>query len=122
MTAMAHGHATDREARVPREVDEAWIEAAAEHYRRLERCRAVLAERAASADVTVRSGDGLVEIVVTADGVFRDVRIADSALRTRTAGELSRTVLAACQQARTAAEWATEKLHEQLFAGLRYPD
>lgn len=99
----------------PREIDEAWIEQAVTHYRRLERRRTELADRVAHADVTIRSGDGLVEILVGADGAFHDVRIADAALRTLSARDLSRTVLGACQQARTAADWARQKLAEQEF-------
>lgn len=105
----------ERATGAPREIDETWIEEAVTHYRQLERRRAELADRVAHADVTIRSGDGLVEIVVGADGAFHDVRIADAALRTLTARDLSRTVLGACQQARTAADWARQKLAEQEF-------
>jgi|GEM_PF-722995 DNA-binding protein YbaB len=99
----------------PREIDEAWIEQAITHYQALERRQRDLADQLARADVTIRSGDGLVEVVVGADGAFHDVRIADAALRTLSARDLSRTVLAACQQARTAADWARQKLSEQAF-------
>ena len=110
-----HGPTTTAYGTASGEIDETWIEAAVTHYRQLERRQAELAGQVARADVTIRSGDGLVEIVVGADGVFHDVRIADAALRTLSARELSRTVLGACQQARTAADWARQKLSEQAF-------
>lgn len=99
------------------EIDEAYVEAAVAHYRRLDERRTRLLARAADTAVTIRSGDGLVEIVVTADGGFRDVRIAEAAMRTTSARELSRTVLAACQQASHGAAWAREKLAETLLDG-----
>lgn len=100
------------------EIDEAWIEQATDHYRRLDALRAELTRRIAVTDVKIRSGDGLVEIVVTADGAFQDVRISEEAMGARSADELSRTVLAACQEAGRAADWAREKLSEQLRSGL----
>ncbi len=106
---------------MPREIDEAWIEQAVDHYGRLDRMRAELAERAAVTEVTVRSGDGLVEIVVSADGAFRDVRIADAALCGGRGQQLSGTVLAACQRAGEAADWARAKLSEQMLVPAPYP-
>jgi DNA-binding protein YbaB len=97
-----------------REIDEAWIEEAIERYRRMETARAEFEKALASVDVTVRSPDGLVEIVVTADGTIRDVAISDSASG-RPARELSRAVQAAITAAADAAGWARTKLHQDMF-------
>jgi DNA-binding protein YbaB len=107
---------------MPREIDEAWIEQAVRQRRRLDALRAELAGLAARASVTVRSGDGLVEVVVAADGTFRDVAISDAALRVGGGRELSRTVLAACQDAGVAASWARDKLSEQVLCRHQYLD
>ena len=47
-----------------RSVDETWIEEAIERYQRIERLLADFDRALAKVDVTVRSPDGLVEVVV----------------------------------------------------------
>ena len=100
-----------------REIDEAWIEEAVERYRRIEE-RAAEFERAATAvTVTVHSPDGLAEVVVSADGTIRDVRIG--ALQGRTSAEVSRSVREAVTAAADAAAWARQKLHAETFGEYR---
>src|SRR5262245_26256395 len=97
-----------------REMDEAFIEEAIERYQRLDHLLAEFDRRAAGLEVTVRSPDGLVEVVVTADGGIRDVVIADTA-QGRSPRELSRSVRAAVASAADAARWARAKLHQETF-------
>jgi len=99
-------------------VDEAWIEEAIERYQRMERLLAEFDKTLATVDVTVRSPDGLVEVVVTADGTIRDVVISEAAAG-RPTRELSRAVQAAVTAAADAAAWARTRLHRDMFAG--YP-
>jgi DNA-binding protein YbaB len=100
-----------------REIDEAWIEEAVERYRRIEE-RAVEFERATSSvNVTVHSPDGLVEVVVSADGTIRDVRVGS--LSGRTSSEVSRSVREAVTAAAGAAAWARQKLHAETFNDYR---
>ena len=98
-----------------REMDEAFIEKAIERYQRLEQLLAEFDKRAAGVEVSVRSPDGLVEVVVTADGTIRDVVIADAA-QGRSARELSKAVQSAVVAAADAARWARAKLHQDAFA------
>lgn len=102
-----------------REIDEAWIEEAIERYQRVEGMLADLERALARVDVTVRSPDGLVEIVVGADGTIRDVTISDAA-HGRDPRELSKAVQAAVAAASDAAKWARKRLHQDMFSG--YPD
>jgi DNA-binding protein YbaB len=104
---------------VRREIDEAWIEEAVERHQRLEALLGDFERALARVDVTVRSPDGLVEIVVAADGVIRDVTISDAA-QGRDARELSKVVQAAVTAAADAARWARAKLHQDMFNG--YPE
>jgi DNA-binding protein YbaB len=97
------------------QVDEAWIEKAIERYQRMERLVADFDKALAAFDVTVRSPDGLVEVVVGADGVVKDVVISDDA-RDRSPRELSRSVQAAVSSAADAASWARQKLYRETFA------
>jgi DNA-binding protein YbaB len=99
-------------------VDEAWIDEAIERYQRVERLLADFDRALAKVDVTVRSPDGLVEVVVTADGTIRDVVISDSA-QGRTPRELSRAVQEAVTAAADAAHWARTKLHGDMFSDYR---
>lgn len=101
-----------------RDVDEAWIEAAVERYRRIDTLLAEFAEAAKRIEVSVHSSDGLVEVVVTADGTIRDVRIAAGA-HSRTGGQLSRSVCDAVTSANEAATWARKKLYDELFGDYR---
>ena len=95
-------------------MDEAWIEEAIERYQRVERLLADFDKALAKVDVTVRSPDGLVEVVVAADGSIRDVVISESA-QGRPTRELSRAVQAAVTAAADAASWARTKLHQDMF-------
>ena len=99
-------------------MDEAWIEEAIERYQRVERLVAEFDRALATVDVTVRSPDGLVEVVVTADGKIRDVRISESA-NGRPTRELARAVQAAVTAANDAAAWARQKLHQDMFGEYR---
>jgi DNA-binding protein YbaB len=97
------------------QVDEAWIEEAIERYQRVERLLADFDKAMAKVDVTVRSPDGLVEVIVGADGAIRDVVISDAA-HGRSPRDLSRSVQAAVTAAADAAQWARTKLHHDMFA------
>jgi DNA-binding protein YbaB len=96
------------------QVDEAWIEHAIERYQRMERLVADFDKALAKVDVTVRSPDGLVEVIVGGDGTIRSVVISDQA-QNRSARELSKAVHAAVTAAAEAAQWARRKLHSETF-------
>jgi DNA-binding protein YbaB len=95
-------------------VDDALIERAIEQYQRMERLLAEFGQALAKVDVTVRSPDGLVEVVVGGDGAIRDVVISDEA-QGRSPKELSRAVQTALAAAAEAAVWARNKLHGETF-------
>ena len=95
-------------------MDESWIEAAIERYERAERLVADFDKALPGVDVTVRSPDGLVEVVVSADGAIRDVVISEAA-RARPAPELSRVVRETVAAAADAAGWARRRLHQEMF-------
>jgi DNA-binding protein YbaB len=97
---------------MPREIDEAYVEEAIGQYRRIQALRDEYAKAAAELEVTVRSPNGLVEIVVTGAGEFRDVVITKP---DQDAGELAKAMLAACQAVSSAREWARHKLYEEHF-------
>ena len=99
-----------------RDIDEAWIDEAIERYQRIEARLAELDRVAKGVEVTVRSPDGLVEVVVTADGAVRDVRVHGQG---RTNDELSRAVREAVIAAADAATWARQKLHVETFGAYR---
>jgi DNA-binding protein YbaB len=101
-----------------REIDEAWIDEAIERYRRIDRLRAEFDKAVAVTEVTVRSPDGSVEVVVTAAGRITDVRIK-GALHQRSATEVSREMQAAIVAAEDAAEWARQKLQGEIFGAYR---
>ena len=101
-----------------RSVDETWIEDAIERYQRLDRVMADFDRALAKVDVTVHSPDGLVEVVVAADGTIREVSISDSA-QGRPTRELARSVQAAVTAAADAARWARAKLHSDMFSDYR---
>ena len=101
-----------------REIDEAWIEEAVERYGRIEALLAEFDKAVKGVEVTVRSPDGLVEVVVTAAGTIRDVVISGP-LQGRTSEELSLSVRAAVVAAADAAAWAREKLHADTFGEFR---
>jgi DNA-binding protein YbaB len=100
-----------------REIDDTWIEQAVERYRRIDALLAEFDKAVSTVEVSVRSPDGLVEVVVTADGTIRDVRIDH--VRGQTNAELSRSVRAAVTAAADAAAWARKKLHAETFGDYR---
>jgi DNA-binding protein YbaB len=99
-----------------REIDDTWIDEAIERYQRIEDRRAELDRAAKGVEVTVRSPDGLVEVVATADGAVVDVRIHGDG---HSNGELSRAVRDAVIAAADAAAWARQKLHTETFGEYR---
>jgi len=100
-----------------REIDDSWIEEAVDRYQRITALHAEFDKALAGAQVTVRSPDGLVEVVVAADGAIRDVTILGR--QPRGNAELSRSVRAAVTAAADAAAWARDKLYAETFGG--YP-
>jgi DNA-binding protein YbaB len=99
-----------------REIDGAWIDEAIERYQRVEAQLADLERAAQVVEVTVRSADGLVEVVATADGTVRDVRIHGRAPGNE---QLARSVREAVTSAADAATWARQKLHAEAFGAYR---
>jgi DNA-binding protein YbaB len=99
-----------------REIDDGWIDEAIERYQRIEAQLAELDRAVTVMEVTVRSPDGLVEVVATADGTIRDVRIHGNGHRNE---ELSRAVREAVTAAADAAAWARQKLHAEMFGAYR---
>ena len=95
-------------------MDEAWIEQAIERYQRMERLVADFDKALAKVEVTVAPPDGLVEVVVGADGVIRGVVISEQA-DGKSPRELSKAVQAAVTAAADAAQWARRKLHSETF-------
>lgn len=100
------------------EIDEAWIEEAVRRYRRIESLQAEFDQAVSTVEVTVRSPDGLVEVVVTAAGTITDVRFLGQ-LHTRSPREVAASVQAAVTAAADAARWAREKLHNETFTAYR---
>ena len=101
-----------------REIDEAWIEEAIGRFRRIESLQAEFEKAVHGVQVTVRSPDDLVEVVVTATGTVRDVTIVGS-LQGRTSADVSRSIRSAVAAAADAAEWARRKLHAEMFGDYR---
>lgn len=101
-----------------REIDEAWVEDAIERYRRIEALQAEFDKAMSGVEVTVHSPDGLVEVVVAADGAIRDVAVVGS-LHGRTNVEVSRSIQAAVTAAHDAARWARQKLQSDTFGDYR---
>jgi DNA-binding protein YbaB len=101
---------------VAREIDEAFIEEAIERYQRLDALQAEFDKALATVEVTVNSADGLVEVVVAADGAIRAVTIV-GALTGRSGAQVSRSVTEAVTAAADAARWARERLHSETFGG-----
>ena len=101
-----------------REIDEAWIDEAVERYQRIEARQAEFDRTIRSVEVTVRSPDGMVEVIVTADGTVQDVRFHGRP-QARSNEELSRAVRAAVASATDAAGWARQKLHAETFGAYR---
>ena len=101
-----------------REIDEAWVEEAVERYRRIEALQAEFDQAIRRVEVTVRSPDGLVELIVTAAGAISDVRFLGP-LHNRSSGDVARSVQAAVTAADDAARWAREKLYTETFGEYR---
>ncbi|WP_326561364.1 YbaB/EbfC family nucleoid-associated protein [Micromonospora sp. NBC_01796] len=101
-----------------REIDEAWVEEAVERYRRIESLQAEFDQAVRAVEVSVRSPDGLVEVMVTAAGAITDVRFL-APVQHRGNAELARSVQAAVTAAADAARWAREKLHTETFGAYR---
>jgi DNA-binding protein YbaB len=97
-----------------REIDEAWVEEAIERYRRIDALREEFDNAARGLEVTVRSPDGTVEVIVTATGEVVDVRL-HGPLHARSNHDVSRSVRAAVAAAADAARWAREKLRAETF-------
>ena len=101
-----------------REIDEAWIEEAIERYRRIDALKAEFDKAMLATEVSVRSPDETVEVLVTAAGDIVDVRIRGP-LHHRTHADLARSVHAAVSAAADAAGWARQKLHDEIFRDYR---
>lgn len=100
------------------ELDEAWVQAAIADYRRNERLQAEFTARVGTAEVSIQSGDELVEVRVRADGSVRTVNVVGS-LHGRTDRELSRSINVALGAAADAADWARRTLYAETVG--RYP-
>jgi len=100
---------------VAREIDEAFIDEAIERYQRVEVQLAEFNQACAAMDVTVRSPDGLVEVIVTLAGTIRDV-VIDERLLDEPGHTVSTSVRLAVSAAADAAMWARQKLHAETFA------
>ena len=101
-----------------REIDEAWIDDAIDRYRRIEVLRAEFDKAVSAHVVSVHSPDNTVEVQVTAAGDITDVQIRGS-LQNRNAADLAREVQAVVTSAASAARWAREKLHAEIFGEFR---
>lgn len=97
-----------------REIDEAWIEEAVARYRRIEALQARFDEAIHHAEVTVRSPDNTVEVLVSAAGEIRAVSLL-AAAQGRTSADLSRSIQVAVTAAADAARWAKQKLYAETF-------
>jgi DNA-binding protein YbaB len=99
---------------VAREIDETFIEEAVERYQRVDALLTEFETALRGVEVTVSSPDGLVEVVVGADGSIRDVTVTGP-LAGRTNAQLSRSIRDAVSAAADAASWARAKLHAETF-------
>ncbi|WP_018352285.1 YbaB/EbfC family nucleoid-associated protein [Longispora albida] len=98
------------------EYDAAWVDAAIARYEEIEARQASYERALGQVEVTVRSPDGQVELVVAASGEVRAVTVAERG-RTGSTSELNAAILAAIQSSVKAAEWARQKVHAEQFAG-----
>ncbi len=99
---------------MPREIDEAWVEEAIARYRRIESLRSEFDRAVRATEVTVRSPDGLVEVVVTAAGEVTAVRVVGD-LRGRGNRDISVSLTTTIAAATDAARWARDKLRAETF-------
>jgi DNA-binding protein YbaB len=97
-----------------REIDEAWIEEAVSAYRRIEERQAEFRRSLADIEVSVRSPDGLIEVVVAGEGGVRNVAVVGT-LRNQSAAEINRSIQAALHAAKDGADWARRRLHQDIF-------
>lgn len=96
------------------ELDESWLAEAIADHRRAERLRAAVRAGLASVEISVRSPDELVEVLVGGDGSVRKVNLVGSP-DDRT--ELSRALDSAVSGAAAAADWARRIICAELLAG-----
>jgi DNA-binding protein YbaB len=99
---------------MPPEIDEAWAEEAIARYRRIQTLRDEFDRAARATRVTVRSSDGLVEVVVTAAGEVTEVRVVGS-LHGLGNRDLSVALTSTIAAAADAARWARDKLRAETF-------
>jgi hypothetical protein len=97
-----------------REIDEAWVEEAIERYRRIAALQEDFEKALDGVEVTVRSPDGLVEVVVSAGGSVRAVTLVGP-LQGRSNVDVSRSIQSALSAADDAARWARLKLRADTF-------
>lgn len=100
---------------MPREIDDAWVEEAIAAYRGIEEKQASFARALERLEVSVRSPDDTVEVVVGADGAVRRVAVLGS-LSSMNNAELSRAIQQATSAAHEAAQWARRKIYEETFS------
>jgi DNA-binding protein YbaB len=103
---------------MPREIDDAWVEEAIDAYRRIEERQASYARALSQLEVSVRSPDGAVEIVVGAEGRVRRVQVTGS-LDAMSNADLARAIEQATSAAHDAAQWARRKLYDETFGEYR---
>jgi hypothetical protein len=101
---------------MPREIDDAWVEEAIAAYRRIEEKQERFAQSVERMEVSVRSPDDSVEVVVGADGVVRRVNVLGN-ISAMSNQDLARAIQQATSAAHDAARWARHKLHEEAFGG-----
>jgi len=99
---------------MPREIDDAWVEEAIEAYRRIEEKQASFARSLGRLEVSVRSSDDSVEVIVGADGLVKRVTVLGQ-LASMSNEDLARAIHQATSAAHEAAQWARRKLHEESF-------
>jgi DNA-binding protein YbaB len=99
---------------MPREIDDAWVEEAIAAYRRIEEKQASFAQALERLEVSVRSSDDTVEVIVGADGNVRRVTVLGQ-LSEMSNQDLARAIHQATTAAHDAARWARRKLHEETF-------
>lgn len=100
---------------MPREIDDVWIEEAIAAYRRIEEKQSSFSRSLERLEVSVRSPDETVEVVVGADGAVKRVTVLGALDAMNNAG-LSRAIQQATSAAHEAAGWARRKLYEETFS------
>jgi len=100
---------------MPREIDDAWVEEAIEAYRRIEEKQTSFARALERFEVSVRSSDDTVEVVVSADGRVKRVNVLGNLATMNNTG-LARAIQQASSAAHEAAQWARRKLYDETFS------